>query len=88
MAAIVVRHKVGDFDTWMRGHSEREAAMKQAASSFRTFRDMDDPNSVVMVVEGVDLDKIGAMMSNPELQAQAEKHTVIQPIAVSLEVDV
>jgi hypothetical protein len=87
MAAVVIRHKVGDFDTWMKGHSEREAAVEQVASSFRTFRDVDDPNSIVLVAEDVDLDKFEALTSNPEIQAQMEKHTVVQPVLLSVEVD-
>lgn len=88
MPAAVIRHKVGDFDTWMKGHPERKAAIEQIASSFRTFRDTEDPNSIVIVAEDVDLDKIGAIMSDPEVQAQMDKHTVIQPVLMSLEVDV
>ena len=88
MPAAVIRHKVGDFDTWMKGHPERKAATEQVASSFRTFRDTEDPNSIVIVAEDVDLDKIGAIMSDPEVQAQMDKHTVIQPVLLSVEVDV
>ena len=55
MAAAVIRHKVGNFDTWMKGHPGRKAAIEQIASSFRTFRDADDPNSIVIVAEDVDL---------------------------------
>jgi hypothetical protein len=88
MPAAVVRHKVGDFDTWMKGHPERKASVEQIASSFRTFRDAEDPNSIVMVAEDVDLDKFGAIMSDPEAQALMEKHTVLQPIKLYLEVDV
>lgn len=87
MTAAIVRHKVGDFDTWMRGHPERKAAIEQIASSFRTFRDAEDPNSIVMLAEDVDLDKFEAMVSDPEVQALMDKHTVVQPILVSIEVD-
>jgi hypothetical protein len=72
----------------MKGHPERKAATEQVASSFRTFRDTEDPNSIVIVAEDVDLDKIGAIMSDPEVQAQMDKHTVIQPVLLSVEVDV
>jgi hypothetical protein len=88
MTAAVIRHKVGDFDTWMKGHPERKAAIEGVASSFRTFRDAEDPNSIVIVAEDVDLDKFETVMSDPEIQAQAARHTVVQPILVSLEVDV
>ena len=88
MAAAVIRHKVGDFDTWLKGHAERKAAMGQAASSFRTFRDVDDPNSIVIVAEDVDLDMVGAIMGDPEVQAAMDRHTVVQPVLLSLEVDV
>jgi hypothetical protein len=72
----------------MKGHPERKAAIEQVASSFRTFRDADDPNSIVIVAEDVNLDKFGAIVSDPEVQAQMDKHTVVQPVLVSVEVDV
>ena len=44
MPTIVARHKVGDIDTWLKGHQDRINLFAPAVSSFKTFQDTDDPN--------------------------------------------
>jgi hypothetical protein len=46
MPTVVVRHKVGDFETWLKGHEDRVSILSPAVSSFKTFLDQDDPKSV------------------------------------------
>jgi hypothetical protein len=58
MPTVVVRHKVGDFKTWLKGHEERVRVFAPAVSSFKTFQDQDDPKSVVMVLEVTDFEKL------------------------------
>ena len=87
MPTVVVRHKVGDIDTWLKGHQDRVNVFAPAISSFRTFQDMDDPNSVVLVVEATDLEKLGAIMNDPANAALKASHTVIDPIIISTPVD-
>lgn len=89
MPTIVVRHKVGDINAWLRGHQERVEIFSPAVSGFKTFQDTDDPQSVVLVVEVTDMEKLGAIMSNPDLMQHIakEKHTVIEPIIMSMPVD-
>ena len=86
MATIVARHRVGDFDTWISAHDERAGVIRQWASSFRTFRDTDDPNSIVMVIETDEPEKLAAMMNAPEVADVKASHTVIDPTTVSTEV--
>ena len=86
MPTVVVRHKVGDFETWMNGHQDRVKIFAPAVSSFKTFRDQDDPLSVVMVMEVTDMDKLGAMMNDPGLQEVKDRHTVKEPILISMPV--
>jgi len=90
MPTIVVRHKVGNFDTWLNGHEDRKDLFSKFASSFQTFRDTDDPNSIVMVAEVFDLDAMQDVMGNAEVieKIAKEKHTVIEPITVSMPVEV
>ena len=47
--------------------------------SFKTFQDANDPNSIAMVLEVSDLEKLGEMVKDPKLQPFKEKHTVIEP---------
>jgi len=90
MTTIVVRHRVGNIDTWLKGHQERVELFSKFASGFQTFQDTDDPNSVVLVAEVFDVDAMQSLMSNPEVMEKIakEKHTVREPITVSMPVAV
>jgi hypothetical protein len=87
MPTIVIRHKVGDIDAWLKGHQERVALFAPAISSFKTFQDTDDPKSVVIVAEVTDLEKLGAIVNDPKNQEPKDRHTVIDPITMSMQVD-
>jgi hypothetical protein len=90
MPTVVVRHKVGDFNTWLNGHQDRVDLFSKFASGFQTFQDTNDPNSVLLVAEVFDLEGMQAVMSNPEVMEKIakEKHTVREPITVSMPVEV
>ena len=85
---IVTRHKVGDFDTWMKGHQDRLDAFAPAITDLKTFQDTDDPNSVILIMEVTDMDKFQAILNDPSLEVLKNKHTVLDPITVSMPVDV
>ncbi len=87
MPTIVVRHKVRDIDTWLKGHQERVEIFAPAVSSFKTFQDQDDPTSVILVLEVTDMEKMGAIMNDPNIQETKDRHTVLEPIVMSLPVD-
>ncbi len=88
MTTIVARHKVGDFNTWLKGHPDRVKLFTPSISNFKTFQDTDDPNSIVIVAEVTDMEKFKAMLESPvSLEAQ-KRHTVLRPITVSMQVDV
>jgi hypothetical protein len=83
---VVVRHKVGDIDKWLKGHQDRVEIFAPAVESFKEFQDTDDPKSVVLVVEVKDLDKLGAIMKDEHIMQEIakKKHTVIEPIILSM----
>jgi hypothetical protein len=84
---IVARHKVSDIDAWLKGHQERVALFAPAVSSFKTFQDTDDPKSVILVLEVTDMEKLGAIMNDPKNQEAKDRHTVLEPITMSMPVD-
>jgi hypothetical protein len=90
MPTVVIRHKVGDFNTWLNGHQDRVDLFSKFSSGFQTFQDTNDPNSVLLVAEVFDLEGMQAVMSNPEVMEKIakEKHTVREPITVSMPVEV
>lgn len=87
MATIVARHKVGDINAWLKGHQDRVKLFAPAISGFKTFQDTEDPNSVVLVLEVTDLEKLGAIMNDPKNQKFKDMHTVIDPITMSMQVE-
>ena len=88
MSTVVVRHKVGDINAWLKGHEERARLFAPAVSSFKTFQDTDDPKSVVMVMEVTNMDKLNSLMTDPKIQKDKDRHTVKDPIVVSVPVKV
>lgn len=87
METIVVRHKVGDINLWLKGHQDRKTIFAPAVSEFKTFQDTDDPNSVVIVAEVTDLELLGTIINDPKNQEIKDLHTVIEPITMSRQVD-
>jgi hypothetical protein len=87
MATIVVRHKVGDIDAWLKGHEDRVNLFAPAITGFKTFQDTDDPNSVVLVVEVTDMELLGAIINDPKTQEAKDRHTVIEPITMSMQIE-
>jgi hypothetical protein len=88
MATVIIRHKVGNFDTWLKGHQDRVNLFSPLVTSFKTFQDANDPKSIAMVLEVTDLAQLADMVNDPKLQPFKDKHTVIEPIIVSTEVAV
>ena len=85
---IVTRHKVGNIETWLKGHQDRLDVFAPAISDLKTFQDADDSNSVVLVLEVTDMEKFHAILNDPSTDALKTKHTVLEPITVSMPVAV
>lgn len=85
---IVVRHKVGDIDVWLKGHKDRVELFAPAVSGFKTFQDTNDPNSVILVLEVNDLEKLGAIINEPKNKEVKDRHTVIEPVIMSMPVEI
>ena len=80
---IIARNKVRDIAAFLRGHQERVDLFGTAVTSWHTFQDADDPQSVVLLLDVPDLDKFGAILHDPRNAALSTKHTVVQPVIVS-----
>jgi len=86
MQTIVARHKVGNIDTWLKDHQDRVNLFAPAVSSFKTFQDADNPNSVILVIEVTDMEKFESILKDPSNAAIKAKHTVQEPITISMQV--
>ena len=85
---IVARHKVKDINKWLNGHEERMQLFAPAISGFKTFQDQDNPNSVMLVIKVTDMEKFGAIMNDPKTQDAKDRHTVLEPVTISMQVDI
>jgi hypothetical protein len=86
MATVVTRHKAGDIDKWIKGQQDRLDIFGPAISSLKAFQDVDDPNSVVLVIEVTDLELFHKILNDPKTQGAKDKPTVIEPLTVSMEI--
>ena len=87
MATVVTRHKVGDIDKWIKGQQDRLDIFEPAVSSLKAFQDVDDPNSVVLVLEVTNMELFHEILNDPKTKSLKDKHTVLEPIVVSMEID-
>ena len=87
MATVVTRHKVSDINAWIKGHQDRLDVFAPAMSSYKAFQDVDDPNSVVLVIETTNLELLGAIINDPKNKELKDKHTVLEPITMSMEIN-
>jgi uncharacterized membrane protein len=87
MATVVTRHKVGDINAWIKGHQDRLDVFAPAISSYKAFQDVDDPNSVILVIEVTNLELLGAIINDPKNKGLKDKHTVLEPITMSMEIN-
>jgi len=88
MPTVVISHKVGNYDTWLKGHQDRVELFAKFASGFQTFQDTNDANSVVLVADVFDLQGMQTVLGDPEVMQKIakEKHTVLEPVSVSMPV--
>ena len=87
MPTIVIRHKVADIDVWLQGHEDRIKLFAPAISGFKTYQETTDPGSVTLVVDVTDMEKLTAIINDPKNVAIKAKHTVLEPIIISMPVE-
>jgi len=86
MQTIIVRHKVGDLNRWLKGHQERLDLFAGAGATFQTFQDANDANSILLVVQASDPGKLAAVINDPANAQVKAEHTVMEPITMSMQV--
>ena len=81
MPAIIVNHRVADYEPWLKVFEEH-ASMRQAAgfSNVHVWQGAGEPNNVFIYMEGDDLAKMQAFGQSEELkQAMQRGGVVSQP---------
>ena len=87
MPAVIARHKAGDINALLKSHQERVDLFAPAVAGFKTYQDTDDPNSVVLVIDATDLEKLGAIINDPASKGIKYRHTVIEPVTMGMPVE-
>ena len=85
MANMVATHAVGDMNLWLSKGVERKALFASFCSTYRIYKHRDS-NRVSIVSENVDLEKMQAALSSPEMAAAMEAHTVLPPVEFYIEI--
>ena len=78
MPRVVITHAVQDVDRWLKGKTERAAALPGAADVTDLVA-TDGSNHAAVAFDFGDMDALKAVLSSvpPEMAAQAESHGVI-----------
>jgi len=84
MTTVVVTHGVGDMEKWLAGGNEGLNMFKAFCTSYQVFKHV-ERSEVSIVWQGVDLEKMEAVLGSPETQQLKERHTVLDPVEVYIE---
>jgi len=83
--AVLVAHRVADYDSWKKTFDAHEPARKEASClGHHINRGADDPNMIYIYSPGTDVDKVKAFVSSTDLGEVMKTAGVIGPPAVTL----
>ena len=78
MGLLVIRHRVKDFAAWKKAYDAHAGTRASAGlAGGRVTRSVDDANQVVLIFDGVDLDKAKAFGASDELKSAMQNAGVI-----------
>ena len=87
MACMLVRHKVADYEKWKQAFDAHSATRKASGSKGgRLFRNANDENETVILLEWDDLEKARQFVQSPDLREAMQRAGVVdQPTIFFLE---
>ncbi|MDX1570365.1 MAG: hypothetical protein R3200_07760 [Xanthomonadales bacterium] len=69
MTHMLIRHRVGDFDRWRQLFEEHRSAREAAGiTDLNLWRDVENPNDVVLIFSVSDLDRARAFAASEDLR--------------------
>ncbi len=80
MPYLLIRHKVEDYDRWKQAFDDH-ASLRQAAGSKGgyLFRNADNPNEIVLIVEMEDLERARQFVGSDDLRQAMQQAGVTGP---------
>jgi len=86
MPRVIATHGVGNMEVWLAGGEERARIFGQFSNAYRIYRHPTE-NQVAIVWENADIQKLQAVLMDPETEQAKSRHTVLEPVALYLEVE-
>jgi hypothetical protein len=75
---LTIHHKVKDYATWRAGYDAHQTSRRTAGiTNGRVFRNAEDPNDVVIVLEVADVAKARTFVASEDLKSAMQKSGVI-----------
>jgi hypothetical protein len=88
MPKIVITHSVSDVDTWLKGKSERAAAIgNMGATNVVDHVAEDGSKTIAITLDVADVGTVTAALASPpaEMAEAMERHGVLPPLTVYVE---
>jgi hypothetical protein len=78
MAHMLIRHRIQDFSTWKPAYDAHQQARKAAGlKDLHLWRNVDDPNEIVLLFEASDVAKAKAFAASSDLKEKMTAAGVI-----------
>lgn len=83
MPAVLIRHRVTDFDNWIQAYRRHEHVRSAAGAVGSVVGQAEgDPNEVVISIEFTDMQSAKAFMDSAELAQAMKRAGVLEPVTV------
>jgi quinol monooxygenase YgiN len=84
MVYLNIRHTVADYEKWRPSFDENEAERRAAGATgvYQVYRDVDEPNTITVVMEWDNAEKARRFMNDPALRELMQKAGVVGMPAV------
>jgi hypothetical protein len=80
MNYVIIRHKVEDFNKWKPAYDQHLHARKAAGlKDVHVWRNLENPNEVVLLFEVADIAKAKEFSGSPELREAMQEAGVLGP---------
>jgi hypothetical protein len=78
MAMMVIHHKVKDYAAWRPAYDAHEQSRASAGiTNGRVFRDADDPNDLVIILDVADVDRARTWSGSDDLRSVMSRAGVL-----------
>jgi uncharacterized protein (DUF1330 family) len=83
MPAVLIRHRVADFDKWLRAYQKHERVRSTAGAVGSVVGQAEgDPNEVIISIEFKDMQSAKAFMNSEELKQAMKRSGVLESDAI------